>query len=255
MNNLLIKEPPLQVLPSLAKLIGLNEAIALQQLHYWIENKNTKGEIDPAGNKWIFNTYDEWKEDNFPFWSVSTIRRIFQNLESKKLIVSIQLKAKQHDMTNYYRIDYEQLELLNLNTSKSPKRADVKRNTETTSKTTTDKKIAATPKANTYPALVIFRSVTKRYPHEANWQQVIDAVLKINLRLGRDVTKEDLLPFFTFWTGKGYNPYGLGWLDWAVAGKTPENGKVAQNFINKAAKFIDPVTKFLQAHEQETVNG
>ena len=35
MSKLLINEHPLQVLPSLATKIGLNEAIVLQQIHYW----------------------------------------------------------------------------------------------------------------------------------------------------------------------------------------------------------------------------
>jgi len=36
-SSLLINESPLQVLPSLAVLVGLNEAIVLQQTHYWIK--------------------------------------------------------------------------------------------------------------------------------------------------------------------------------------------------------------------------
>ena len=36
MGNLLINEPPLQVLPSLAAKIGLDNAIFIQQLHYWL---------------------------------------------------------------------------------------------------------------------------------------------------------------------------------------------------------------------------
>ena len=35
-HRLLIDEPPLMVLPSLAAVIGLNEAIMLQQIHYWL---------------------------------------------------------------------------------------------------------------------------------------------------------------------------------------------------------------------------
>jgi hypothetical protein len=33
-RSLLIEEPPMQVLPSLAAAIGLEEALFLQQLHY-----------------------------------------------------------------------------------------------------------------------------------------------------------------------------------------------------------------------------
>ncbi|HDE3362621.1 TPA: DnaD domain protein, partial [Staphylococcus aureus] len=38
MNKLLIDDYPIQVLPKLAELIGLNEAIVLQQIHYWLNN-------------------------------------------------------------------------------------------------------------------------------------------------------------------------------------------------------------------------
>lgn len=140
MSNLLINEPPLQVLPTLAKLIGLNEAIALQQLHYWIENPKTEGEVDEDGNKWIYNSYENWQKDNFPFWSVSTVRRVFQNLENGELVISAQLKAKQRDMTKYYRINHEMLDTMhqpNLNTSSGSKRADVNHYTETTPENTT----------------------------------------------------------------------------------------------------------------------
>ena len=37
MNNLLIDDYPILVLPKLATEIGLNEAIVLQQIHYWLK--------------------------------------------------------------------------------------------------------------------------------------------------------------------------------------------------------------------------
>jgi DNA-binding Lrp family transcriptional regulator len=112
---------------------------------------------------------------------------------------------------------------------------------------------SAKPKANTYPELVTFREVTKRYPHEVNWGEVIDAFLKINLRLGRDATRDDLLPFYKFWTGKGYNPLGLGWLEWAVRGETPQNGKVAEQWQN-APKGVSVAQSWLARKEQEAQN-
>jgi hypothetical protein len=112
-KNLLISEPPLQVLPTLAATIGLNEAIVLQQLHYWIENPKNDGFIDKEGTKWIFNTYEQW-HDNFPFWSEHTIQRIFLNLEKMEIVVSDQLSRDTHDKTKYYRIDYANLEASNM---------------------------------------------------------------------------------------------------------------------------------------------
>ncbi len=105
-SKLLIHEPPLQVLPSLACKIGLNEAIVLQQLHFWIENSKTGKTID--GKKWVYNTYNGWVE-NFPFWSERTIQRAFLNLEKLGLVLSIQPDKGKYDRKKYYTIDYEQL--------------------------------------------------------------------------------------------------------------------------------------------------
>ena len=105
-NKLLIAEPPLQVLPSLALAIGLNEAIVIQQLHYWLNNAKV-GTVK-EGQKWIFNTYDEWQK-NFPFWSSRTIQRIFSNLEEMGLIITAQFDKASYDRTKYYRIDYDKL--------------------------------------------------------------------------------------------------------------------------------------------------
>ena len=112
-SKLLINEYPLQLLPSLAKAIGLNEAIFLQQVQYWLNNarkgKDTRKFED--NRWWVYNNYDEWKE-NFPWWSYSTIRRIVNNLEDKKLIISHQRNARSWDHTKWYTIDYDELELL-----------------------------------------------------------------------------------------------------------------------------------------------
>lgn len=109
-KHLLISEPPLQVLPSLAKTIGLNEAITLQQLHYWLENP--KAGVDREGFRWVYNTYEDWQRDNFPFWSTKTIQRTFLNLERDGLVVSAQLDASRHDQKKYYRIDYDKVNSL-----------------------------------------------------------------------------------------------------------------------------------------------
>jgi hypothetical protein len=108
-TSLLINEPPLQVLPSLAKLIGLNEALALQQLHWLLENPKVEG-VTHDGYKWIYNSYEEWQERNFPFWSTKTIQRVFASLESMGLVISRQADA--YDRTKQYRIDYDHLDNL-----------------------------------------------------------------------------------------------------------------------------------------------
>lgn len=110
MSKLLIQESPLTFQPSLAVAIGLNEAIVLQQIHYWISNARNKG-YEQDGYKWVYNTYVDWKTENFPFWSENTIQRIFTSLEDKGLVISIQPMKGKYDRTKYYRIDYPKLEV------------------------------------------------------------------------------------------------------------------------------------------------
>lgn len=109
MSKLLIEEPPLQVLPSLALKIGLNEAIVLQQLHYLLRNPQFGCRI--AEHQWIFNTYEQWRSQYFPFWSEVTIKRTFANLAEMKLIVSCQPEGAM-SRRKYYRIDRAKLDAI-----------------------------------------------------------------------------------------------------------------------------------------------
>jgi len=107
MSPLLIQEPPLQVLPSLAIKIGLNEAIVLQQLHYLLREPRFGRRI--AEHQWIFNTVEQWIASYFPFWSVRTMKTIFTNLAKMKLILTCQPEGRV-SRRKYYRIDLEKLE-------------------------------------------------------------------------------------------------------------------------------------------------
>lgn len=104
MSRLLINEPPLQVLPSLAKEIGLNEAIMLQQMHYWLLKSSNEFE----GIKWFYKTLEEWQTE-FPFWSAMTIRRTLGSLEKQKIIKIGNFNKKKFDKTKWFTIDYQRV--------------------------------------------------------------------------------------------------------------------------------------------------
>ncbi|MGG0516597.1 conserved phage C-terminal domain-containing protein [Bacillus pseudomycoides] len=107
MSNLLIHEEPLLVLPGLASRIGLNEAIFLQQIHYWLNR--SKHFYDERS--WVYNSVAEWVKQ-FPFWSENTIRRIVKNLEDEQLLVIGNYNRAKFDKTKWYSINYEKLRLL-----------------------------------------------------------------------------------------------------------------------------------------------
>lgn len=108
-NKLLLDEHPLQVMPKLATLIGLNEAIILQQIHYWlcIKKENNQDYID--GHYWVYNTYEQWNEQ-FPFWSTTTIRRNITKLENNGLLIAGNYNQAGFDKTKWYTINYAVLD-------------------------------------------------------------------------------------------------------------------------------------------------
>lgn len=118
-SRLLIDEPALQVLPSLAVAVGLNEAIVLQQVHYWLRNAEANRRHDnyQDGRWWVYNSYPEWKRDAFPWWSEDTIQRVFKNLEKKGLLITGKLSNNPYDQRKWYSIDYDALDALNLRSS------------------------------------------------------------------------------------------------------------------------------------------
>lgn len=111
LSKLLIHESPLQILPSLAALIGLNEAIVLQQIHYWICSSLNKNIVN--GRKWVYNTYEDWNKQ-FPFWGQRTIRVIISSLKEKRLITTGTFNKIARDRTTWYTINYDVLNCLDV---------------------------------------------------------------------------------------------------------------------------------------------
>lgn len=102
--SLLFKFRPLVINPQLAERIGLNEAIVLQQLKYWLNE--TESGLDHGGHRWVYNTVDQWQKQ-FPFWSVDTVKRALKSLQSQGIIFAEQLAKSKHDRTYHYAINYQ----------------------------------------------------------------------------------------------------------------------------------------------------
>lgn len=102
MSKLLIHDYPIQVSPKLAVAIGLNEAIMVQQMHYWLDRSSHYIE----NRKWIYNTYEGWRKQ-LPFWSESTIKRTITTLKKKGVIITGNFNKAKFDKTIWYSIDYE----------------------------------------------------------------------------------------------------------------------------------------------------
>lgn len=128
--SLLFKFRPLVINPELAQRIGLNEAIVLQQLNYWLTE--TESGVNHDGRRWVYNTYEKWAEQ-FPFWSPETVKRAFTSLVKSGVILAEKLQKAQRDHTNFYAINFghellsDQVNLTRSNGSKATRSDGVKK--------------------------------------------------------------------------------------------------------------------------------
>ena len=107
-SRLLIDEQPLQLLPSLAVKFGLNEAIVLQQVHYWLRINKQANRNFKHGRWWTYSTHAAWLKQ-FPFWSDKTLRRAIASLTEAGLLIACNLADDARDRTLWYTIDYDVL--------------------------------------------------------------------------------------------------------------------------------------------------
>lgn len=109
MGNILFDERPLVVPPKLAEALGsLDEAVMLQQVHYWTQKSNHVHD----GRHWVYNTQDAWMAQ-FPWIkSKTTLKRHFGRLVKLGLLIKGNYNKAGFDRTTWYAIDYDQVEKL-----------------------------------------------------------------------------------------------------------------------------------------------
>lgn len=107
------KSKTLIVNTDLALVLGdLNEAIVLNQLNYWIEINKKAGKNFIDDRYWVYNSYSDWKANDFPYWSEKTIQRTFTRLESKGIVISANYNKLAIDKTKWYTINTKKLQEL-----------------------------------------------------------------------------------------------------------------------------------------------
>jgi hypothetical protein len=107
-SSLIFNTQPLVVNPELATLIGLNEAIILQQIHYWVKINEKANKNFFEGRYWTYNTIDDWQKQ-FPFWSYTTVKRTLSNLKKRNLLITGKFNKSNYDQTLWYTINYDEL--------------------------------------------------------------------------------------------------------------------------------------------------
>ena len=104
---------------NIAEALGdVNAAIIIQQLNYWLNKPGVGTTID--GTKYIYNTFNDWVNEQFRWLSVWQFRKSMNILRSHSIIRVIRHQAKQWNQTNYYSLDRDRLiEFLSQQTAQS----------------------------------------------------------------------------------------------------------------------------------------
>lgn len=241
--SLLMPSRPIVINPDLAFSIGLNEAIALQQINYWL--KETTSGLERDGLRWIYNTNEQWLEQ-FPFWSESTLKRTFTRLKNLGVLKIEQLNKSQRDMTNYYTINYESelldevkvtkskgsnctlqsgqndlMEKVKVNRSNGSKRTAVIRSkwpdvlTENTTESTTENKTPSCPvAAQPDPEVLITDQAKQVLTHlnqvtNSRYQVSTTSLQNIRARIGEGFTVSDLVLVVDYCNAKWGNDLNM----------------------------------------------
>lgn len=89
---------------------GLNKAIVLNQLSYWLGINEKAKRNFKDGYFWMYDSYAKWAKRDFPFWSADTVKRAFVALEKDGIVISANYNSFKVDKTKWYRIDYKRLQ-------------------------------------------------------------------------------------------------------------------------------------------------
>ena len=108
MTLLIFDKYPLVIDKQLTKVIGLNQALILQQVYYCLKLNKKNNRNFHEGRYWTYNTINEWQEE-FPFWSKETVKRAFNKLRQLGFIMVDNFNVYKMDRTLWYSIDYDRL--------------------------------------------------------------------------------------------------------------------------------------------------
>ena len=112
MSMYLFDEQPIVANKALARALGLNEALVLQQINYWIEINKKSGKNYHDEKYWTYNSIRAWQEKDFDYMSVDTVKRTFAKLEKAGYLLVGNYNKDPRDKTKWYTINDEKLEEL-----------------------------------------------------------------------------------------------------------------------------------------------
>ena len=93
-------------LTEIAEILGVNEAIMLNHLIYWIASNSMNGTNHFDGRYWTYNSAKKYALI-FQYWSTGQIRRILKSLVFQGIIIEGNYNKHKYDRTKWYALKDE----------------------------------------------------------------------------------------------------------------------------------------------------
>jgi|GEM_PF-5043372 len=87
----------LSVFPELARVIGLIDAVVLQQVHI--------RQVGFDGSLWVIRSFNQWHAEVFMFLGLATVKRVFSRLLKRHLLL-VKPYQTETGRVNSYRVNY-----------------------------------------------------------------------------------------------------------------------------------------------------
>lgn len=88
----------------IAELYGVDEAVFIHNLYYWLLKNEANGRHYHDGRNWTYNSMQAFVK-LFPFWSKRQVERIINNLKAKGAVHVGNFNAAGFDRTQWYSLD------------------------------------------------------------------------------------------------------------------------------------------------------
>lgn len=85
----------------IAQELGVNAAIVINNLQFWIKKNEANGKHFHDGRYWTYNSMKAWVEF-FPFWTERQIRKTLEDLVEKRIIIKGNYNQVKYDRTLWY---------------------------------------------------------------------------------------------------------------------------------------------------------
>ena len=92
----------------IAQKLGVNEAIIIRNIQFWIEKNKANNKHYYDGRYWTYNSISAFCQI-FPFWTRDQIRYILKKLTEKEILISGSFNKNPYDKTLWYSLNDEKL--------------------------------------------------------------------------------------------------------------------------------------------------